>query len=76
MSDYRTLEAGEIIQAGDEYDNCANPWKDWPKWVPVNKMIGEIAPDPRYPAHRQYRRLIPTTTGPVAKVAPEPGKSI
>lgn len=54
---YRRLEKDEIIQEGDEVDNCANPWKDDAKWVPAT-CIGERAPDPQYPAHRQYRRKI------------------
>ena len=55
---YRNLEAGEIIQAGDEIDCCANPWHDCAKWKPVTACIGEHAPDPRYPSHRQYRRRL------------------
>lgn len=55
---YRRLEKGEIIQAGDEIDRCADAWRDEPKWEPVHPSnIGEPAPDPQYPAHRQYRRL-------------------
>lgn len=54
---YRNLDKGEIIQAGDEYDNCANPWRDDAVWVPAND-IGGIAPDPQYPAHRLYRRRV------------------
>lgn len=54
---YRTLEAGEIIQEGDECDACANPWHDDAKWVPA-RNIGQPAPDPAYPGHTIYRRRI------------------
>lgn len=57
MSKYRRLEEGEIIQEGDEYDNCRNPWHDDAVWVPAT-CIGDRAPDPQYPSHRQYRRKI------------------
>lgn len=54
---YKRLEKGEIIQAGDETDDCADPWRDQPKWKQVNQgNIGDAAPDPRYPSHRQYGR--------------------
>lgn len=56
---YRGLRKDEIIQAGDEIDSCVDPWKDDPRWVPVSeKSIGQRAPDPQYPSHRQYRRKI------------------
>ena len=59
MSAYRHLEKGEVIQEGDEIDRCADPWRDDPKWEPVHpKNVGEQAPDPAFPAHRQYRRRI------------------
>ena len=54
---YRKLKKGEIIQAGDEVDMCRDPWRDDPKWVPTT-CVGELAPDPKMPAHRQYRRPI------------------
>lgn len=54
---YRPLEAGERIQEGDEYDDCPNSWKDNPRWVPA-RNIGQLAPDPMFPSHRQYRRRI------------------
>ncbi len=54
---YRRLEKGEIIQAGDEIDRCADAWRDYPKWEQVHPAdVGSPAPDPQYPAHRQYRR--------------------
>ena len=55
---YRRLEKGEIIQKGDQCDQCVNPWKDKPKWEDVVGDIGESAPDPAFPSHRQYRRPI------------------
>lgn len=56
---YRTLQKGETVQAGDEKDAAANPWHDEAKWVPIHPSeIGEIAPDPAYPAHRRFRRKI------------------
>ena len=55
LKEYRPLKHGEIIQEGDEVDSCANPMKDDARWVPAT-CIGEKAPDPSYPAHRQYRR--------------------
>jgi hypothetical protein len=59
MSDdkYRILKHGELIKEGDEVDACANPWRGNPKWGPT-KAEGQFAPDPRYPAHRIYRRKI------------------
>lgn len=58
MTEYYHLKHGDIIQEGDEIDNCGNPWHDDPKWVPVTSRIGEPAPDPQYVSHRQYRRKI------------------
>lgn len=54
---YRRLEAGEIIQEGDEVDACRDGWRDDPKWT-ATICAGDAAPDPRYPSHRQYRRKI------------------
>ena len=54
---YRRLEKGEIIQEGDETDGCADPWRDDPIWEPAGN-IGEPAPDPQFPSHRQYRRPV------------------
>jgi hypothetical protein len=57
-SRYRQLEKDEIIQAGDEYDACRDAWRDPPLWKPVENRIGEPAPDPQYPAHTIFRRLL------------------
>ena len=55
--EYRRLKHGELIQAGDEVDGCVDAWRDDPMWKPVHpNNIGDAAPDPAYPAHRQYRR--------------------
>ncbi len=59
---YRILDKGDIIQAGDEVDGCADPWHDEPHWVPASR-IGEPAPDPAYPAHSIYRRRIEVANG-------------
>ena len=52
---YRRLKKGEVIREGDEVDGCADQWRDDPIWEPTT-CIGKRAPDPQYPAHRQYRR--------------------
>ena len=52
---YRILEPGEIIRVGDEVDNCADNWRDEPKWEPTI-CAGQVVPT-RAPAHRVYRRL-------------------
>lgn len=58
-TEYRRLEHGEIIQAGDEIDRCSDAWRDDAKWEPVHPNdIGQPAPDPQYPSHRQYRRQV------------------
>jgi len=51
------LTAGEIVQEGDEVDACYNPMTDDPVWKRA-LCIGQPAPDPQFPAHRVYRRLI------------------
>ena len=57
MIEYRRLEKGEVIEAGDEIDACADGWRDHPAWEPVGlSSVGTLAPDPAYPSHRQYRR--------------------
>lgn len=54
---YYYLQKDEIIQEGDECDVAAS-WNAPPKWVPAGHTVGRPAPDPSYPAHRVYRRLI------------------
>lgn len=55
--EYRQLKKGEIILEGDEIDGCADAFRDDPVWEKAVN-IGEPAPDPHYPSHRQYRRPI------------------
>jgi hypothetical protein len=52
---YRRLKKGEIIQEGDEIDRCVDAWRDDAVWEAAGN-VGEPAPDPQYPSHRQYRR--------------------
>ncbi len=53
---YYHLKDGEIIRAGDEVE-ASNSIHDEPKWEPTREsLIGTAAPDPKYTAHRQYRR--------------------
>jgi len=54
---YYYLQNGEIIQEGDECEVSAK-WNDPPKWVSAGHTVGQPAPDPQFPAHRRYRRLI------------------
>lgn len=54
MEKYYYLKKGDIIKEGDEVD--IGNWPD-EKWQKANQ-IGSEAPDPQYPAHRTYRRLI------------------
>jgi hypothetical protein len=54
---YYYLKEGEIVQEGDEVEISAN-WNDPPKWVPAVRSVGSPAPDPSFPAHRKFRRLI------------------
>lgn len=45
MTEYRRLEHGEIVKAGDEFDAGRFPWKGI-GWCPVRlDMIGEPAID-------------------------------
>lgn len=55
---YRRLEKGEMVCDGDEVDMCRDAWRDPPDWQPAKHSIGDVAPDPDYVAHRQFRRLI------------------
>ena len=54
---YYHLKEGEIIQDGDEVE-MSNTIHDPAKWVPAANTVGQAAPDPAYPSHRKYRRLI------------------
>lgn len=56
-AEYYYLKHGEIIQEGDECE-ISNSIHDPAKWVPAVNTIGQAAPDPAYPSHRKYRRLI------------------
>jgi hypothetical protein len=56
MTDYYYLKKGELIQEGDEVD-VSNGWNDPAEWR-LALSVGDTAPDPAYPAHRQYRRRI------------------
>lgn len=59
MTEYYYLKKGDIIQEGDEFDACNNPWHDDAVWVKVSKdSIGKPASDPQYVSHCQYRRKI------------------
>lgn len=55
---YYYLKHGEIVRDGDECEVSAS-WNDPAKWVPAANTVGQAAPDPQFPAHRVYRRLIP-----------------
>lgn len=54
---YYLLKEGEIIQDGDEVE-MSNTIHDPAKWIPAANTVGQAAPDPAYPSHRKYRRLI------------------
>lgn len=56
LKKYYYLKKGELVQEGDEVE-ISNSFNDPPKWQKAN-CIGTEAPDPQYPAHRTYRRLI------------------
>ena len=54
---YYYLKKGDIIKTEDEVDLCNDGWRDAPKWV-TTTCVGDVAPDPQYPSHRKYRRVI------------------
>jgi hypothetical protein len=56
-TEYYYLKKGDIIKEGDEVDMCSDGWRDDPKWVKTT-CIGEKAPDPSFPSHRRYRRIL------------------
>jgi len=55
---YYYLQEGEIVQEGDEVE-MSNTIHDPALWVPADNTVGQAAPDPAYPSHRKYRRLVP-----------------
>jgi len=58
MTEYRFLEGGELIQAGDEADASRTIYDD-AKWLPVAEhSIGTPVSDPKHPAHTIYRRAV------------------
>ena len=62
--EYRSLEDGEIIKEGDQRDMCRDGWRDHAKWETVRSSeVGGKAPNPRFPSHRQYRRLLSEDAG-------------
>jgi hypothetical protein len=71
---WRQLEKGEIIQSGDWFDACNDGWRDEPIWKPVERRIGEPAPDPAYPSHTTFRRIIQANAQGMERraVAPNP----
>ena len=56
MGEYYYLKKDEVIREGDECE-MSNGWNADPMWVKTT-CVGEQAPDPRYPAHRIYRRAV------------------
>jgi len=56
---YRILKNREIIESTDEFDSCADNWRDDARWEIVHPhMVGRKASDPSYPAHTKYRRKV------------------
>ena len=55
---WRALGEGEEIKDGDYSDSCNNGYKDAPKWEKLVGVSGGNFAPARYPAHRQYRRLL------------------
>ena len=58
MDKYRILKEGEIVQHGDEVDDCRDGWRDAPQWVDAAEDVGRAAPDPQFPSHRKFRRRL------------------
>ncbi len=54
---FKQLKKGELVEEGDWVDMARDGWRDDPKWVPATR-IGETAPDPAYPSHRVFRRVL------------------
>lgn len=55
---YYYLKKGETIQEGDECGTMQKYNDDDYTWTTETRCVGEPAPDPKYMAHRKYRRLI------------------
>ncbi|GAB1084976.1 hypothetical protein M2H09_20900, partial [Vibrio vulnificus] len=55
--EWRVLNEGEVIKEGDYVDVTNDGWRDNPEWK-LATCIGEQAPDPSYPSHRTYRRIV------------------
>lgn len=56
MTKYYYLKKDDIIQRGDEVE-ASNSIHDEPKWETTNEAcVNTLAPNPIFPAHRQYRR--------------------
>lgn len=55
---WRRLNKGEIVEAGDWVDACSDGWRDDPVWKLAGRSVGKPAPDPRFPAHRIFRRVL------------------
>lgn len=63
---YRQLQEGEIVQAGDQYDKPkpgeGYGWMADTYWAEVPpEAIGRRVADPSYPAHQKFRRKIQAT---------------
>ena len=58
MSEYYHLKKGEIIREGDECGTMQKYNDDDYTWSKDVNCIGQPAPDPKYMAHRQYRRVV------------------
>jgi len=54
---YYYLKHGEIVQEGDEVEMSCG-WNDPVKWLKAVASVGQPAPDPQFPAHRKFRRLV------------------
>jgi len=68
---YRILKKGEIIQAGDEYDNCRPPWIGaiWVRSGNIGKSVPDIS-------IMRYRRRVDDDNQPVCDELAEKDKEI
>lgn len=56
---WRQLSTGELVQRTDWVDMANDGWRDKPKWVLAGEVsVGTLAPDPQYPSHRRFRRIL------------------